>query len=579
MRFFTISNQHLIKTKFFLFLFGFVFFCMCVRSQTPNYCWAKDMGGINNEYGKSLATDIYGNLYTVGNFMGTVDFDPGSGVFNLTSNGFEDIFILKLNASGNFLWAKQIGGSGHDDANSVIIDGSGNLLITGYFAGTVDFDPSPNTYNITSNYGCDVFVLKLYPSGNFAWAKYMGGNGFDSGNSITIDASDNVYTTGTFIGSVDFDPGLATFSLTTTGTTPDIFVSKLNTSGDFIWAKQIGDTSYASEMSNSIKIYNNHVYITGYYSGTIDFDPSPTTFTLSSISAYSSDFISKWDTSGNFIWVKQFGGNNTTIGRSLAIDNSGCVLSTGYFAGTSDFDPGPSVFNLTSNGGVDIFVSKLDSSGNFLWAKQLGGKGSEYGFSITVDNVGNIFTTGFFSDTVDFDPGVGVINFVSKGGMDIFMSELDNSGNYMGAGQIGSNADDHGNSITVDNYGDIFITGYFNGVADFDISTSVANLSPVGNIDVFTVKYGNCTISDTKENYVSDGNIELNPNPANNLLKIVNKHSSLTIKVYSIDGSLIEQRQISESYNLDVNNYQNGLYLIVFQDEHDNVFEKKFIKL
>ena len=126
----------------------------------------------------------------------------------------------------------------------------------------------------------------------------------------------------------------------------------------------------------------------------------------------------------DFLWAKSMGGTLTEIGLGNAVDGSGNVYTTGYFEGTADFDPGAGTANLTSAGSSDIFVSKLDANGNFLWAKSMGGTASDIGYSIAVDGSDNVYTTGYFGGTVDFDPGAGTASLTSAGGLDIFVSKL-----------------------------------------------------------------------------------------------------------------------------------------------------------
>ena len=185
------------------------------------------MGSTLSDNGASIAVDGSGNIYTTGTFTGTVDFDPGAGIANLISAGVEDIFVSKLDASGNFVWAKSMGGTSPDQGYSIAVDGSGNVYTTGYFLGTADFDPSVGTLNITSIGSTDIFVSKLDASGNFVWAKGIGGATDDFGNSIAVDGSGNVYTTGYFQETVDFDPNAGTANLSSVGGR-DIFISKLS---------------------------------------------------------------------------------------------------------------------------------------------------------------------------------------------------------------------------------------------------------------------------------------------------------------------------------------------------------------
>src|SRR5690606_29098604 len=116
-------------------------------------------------------------------------------------------------------------------------------------------------------------------------------------------------------------------------------------------------------------------------------------------------FVSKLDPNGNFLWAKQMGGTDNDQGISITVDTSGNIYTTGIFRNTVDFDPGAGVYNLTAVVGNDIFISKLDANGNFLWAKQMGSGGNTRSNSIVLDTNGNIYTTGIFQSTADFDPG------------------------------------------------------------------------------------------------------------------------------------------------------------------------------
>ncbi|HLG33517.1 MAG TPA: hypothetical protein VI757_01445, partial [Bacteroidia bacterium] len=308
-------------------------------------------------------------------------------------------------------------------------------------------------------------------SPNWQWAKGIGGTGGDFGGAIAIDASGNVYTTGSFNGTVDFDPGAGIFNLTGGGT----FISKLDSTGNFIWAKAIvGTTNYYGGSIAIDPAGSGNVYTTGDFVGTADFDPGAGIFNLTAAGGRDF-FISKLDSSGNFVWAKAMGGTSDDGGHSIAIDpsGSGTVYTTGIFEGTADFDPGAGVFNLTSAGWRDIFISKLDSSGNFVWAKAMGGTGDNQGRSIAIDPAGSgdVYTTGFFYGTADFDPGAGTFNLTSAAASaDIFISKLDSSGNFVWAKQIGGTGSSGGASysIAIDASGYVYTSGGFLGTVDFD---------------------------------------------------------------------------------------------------------------
>jgi hypothetical protein len=443
-----------------------------------NFIWAKSFDVTSSGSSKSLYLDTSGNVYTTGYFDGTADFDPGAGTSNLTSAGSADIFISKLDSSGNFVWVKQIGGSNNEIVKSIKLDSSDNIYTTGYFEGTVDFDPGAGTSNLTSAGSADIFISKLDSSGNFVWAKSMGGIGDDIGYGIKLDSSGNVYTAGSFEGTVDFDPGAGTSNLTSAGGA-DIFISKLDSSGNFVWAKSMGGTGGDIEQSIEVDSSGN-VYTTGYFQGTTDFDPGAGTSNLTSAGG-ADIFISKLDSSGNFVWVKQIGGLDDEFGLSLYADSLGNIYTTGTFLGTPDFDPGVGTANLTSVGDEDIFISKLDSSGNFVWAKQMGGLGADRALEVFIDSSDNVYTTGYFEGTVDFDPGAGTSNLTSAGDTDIFISRLDSSGNFVWAKGISGIGGGSGNSLYLDSSDNIYTTGYFEGTTDFDPGAGTTNLTSTGN--------------------------------------------------------------------------------------------------
>lgn len=447
--------------------------------------WAKSLGGINTEAGKSMVIDASGNIYTTGFFNGTTDFDPGSGIFNLTTVGSEDIFISKLDALGNFVWAKSMGSIFNDIAYSIAVDVSGNVYTTGSFKGTMDFDPGAGTYYLNCLGTNAMFISKLDALGNFIYAKLIDGTGWDSGASIAIDATSNIYTTGCFEGTVDFDPGPGVYNLSSTGLN-DIFISKLDASGNFVYAKSMGGIEVDQGLSIAVDTFGN-VYTTGCFRGTGDFKPGAGTYNLIS-EGFEDIFVSKYDALGNFVWAKSMGGTSADFGYSINIDVLGNVYTTGYFFVTVDFDPGVGISNLSSIGASDIYILKLDASGNFVWAKSMGGINPEIGYSIDLDNSANVYITGFFSEAVDFDPGPGTFNLTSAGLGDVFICKIDNLGNFIWAKSIGGIDNDYGYSIEVDASNNIFTTGYFNGPTDFDLGVGTFNLTSAGNNDIFILK-------------------------------------------------------------------------------------------
>ncbi len=165
-----------------------------------------------------------GSVHTTGRFEGAVDFDPGTGARNLTSVGGNDVFVLKLDAMGNHIWSQRIGGTGNDVGNGISIGRDGSVHTTGSFTGTVDFDPSTTGLaNLTAR-DFDAFISKLDASGNFVWARQIGGIAIDDGRGIVVGDDGSVYATGNFSGTAEFGPGAGSASLTSVGSA-DVFVT------------------------------------------------------------------------------------------------------------------------------------------------------------------------------------------------------------------------------------------------------------------------------------------------------------------------------------------------------------------
>ncbi|MEN6445086.1 MAG: SBBP repeat-containing protein [Candidatus Cloacimonas sp.] len=368
-----------------------------------NWLWAKQAGGTNEDYGYSIAVDANGNSYVTGGFSGNATF----GTTTLNSSGDPDIFVAKLDRNGNWLWAKQAGGTSGDCGNSIAVDDNGNNYVTGLFKSSATF----GTTILTSSGSSDIFVAKLDNNGNWLWAKQAGGtSNDDKGYGIAADANGNSYLTGYFGGSATF----GTITLTCSGWY-DIFVAKIDSNGNWLWAKQAGGTDYDEGKSITVDT-NGNSYVTGVFSGSATFG----TTTLTSYDI----FIAKLDSNGNWLWAKQAGGTVCDEGNSIAVDYDGNIYVTGWFSDSATFGNTTltsSVHYVYSNN-RDIFVTKLDSNGNWLWAKQAGGTGDDYSYSIAVDSDGNSYVTGNFYVIANF----GTTTLTSSGSSDIFISKIGN---------------------------------------------------------------------------------------------------------------------------------------------------------
>lgn len=461
--------------------------CKFITAQNLSYEYAFNIGStaLGQDRAGDIRTDLAGNVYTTGSFIGTFDFDPGGGTTNLTASFF-DVFVTKLDASGNLVWARNFGGSNSDAPYAIFIDDAENVYITGIFYNSGNFDFGGGTTLLSSNGQADVFIMKINAAGNFEWAKSIGGTGFDFGTDISVDQSGNVYVTGQFSNTVDFDPG-AGVQNATANSSSNVYILKLDASGDFVWVNTYeGFFSFGGGQSIVIDA-NGDLYTAGGFSSTVDFDPGNGTFNLSSFGA-NDIFISKLSASGNFVWAKNIGGASSESVEALEIDDANNLYLAGKFSGTADFDPGIGTSNLTSNGADDIFVAKLDANGDYVWGKNMGGTDDEEAISLSIDSDGSVFTTGSFFGTADFDPGIGTNNLMSAGFHDVFISKLDANGDFAWAKSIGGSSTDIGMGISVDLFGSLYVTGDFTDTVDFDPGNGVNELATNGSPDVFVLK-------------------------------------------------------------------------------------------
>ena len=404
--------------------------------------WVLTWGNADPDSAHAVAVDSSGNILVTGAFKGSVDLDPGPGTDIHTSSGnsFVDAFLMKLGSSGEFEWARTWGGSIGDVGLAVAVDDSGDALVTGYFMDTVDFDPGPlSELRSTGGYQHNVFLAKFNSEGEFQWVRTWGGDitegytGNGDGTGVAVGCNGDVYVTGTFYGTIDFDPGPGIDRHSTQGDFVEgVFLSKFDSNGEFHWARNwhgqglMGLRPLSPGVSTDGKGY---IFVTGGFNDSVDFDPGPETEEHISIGNVDV-FLSSFDTSGGFQWVRTWGGPNDDWGLSVAASGSGNVYVTGLFGeGSVDFDPGPGTEEHTSNAKAGAFLSVFDSDGDFRSVSTWVGTEKVKGRAVTVDNSEDVIITGNFSGTVDFDPGLETDNhtarsFLTSFAYDVFLIRL-----------------------------------------------------------------------------------------------------------------------------------------------------------
>jgi hypothetical protein len=466
--------------------------------------FAHAFGSSSTDIARAVATDSAGNVYVAGEFRGTIDFDPGAAVMNLTAAGGSttpDAVIAKYAPSGELIWAHRLGNTGSDWATDVAIDPYGNVWVTGSYADTVDFDPGPGVANQTDVGAAGGFVLKLTGDGVFQWVGSIDGLNGERLEGLATDEIGNVFVIGQFNGTTDFDPGSGTFELTsqlnsTTGaTTFDAFLAKFDSNGGFLWAKSWGGgaTSSNGDQATDVAVDSaGNAHVLGTFLGAADLDPGPGIVSVTAPSASTSNlYVSKFAPEGTLTWGRAFIGSNNFAG-DIALDASGNVYTTGGLQSTTDFDPGPGVANFSAlSGSVDVFISKLDADGNYQWLARMGTtSGSAEGVSIAIDSRGDIYSAGRISFSTgghDFDPGPGEFRLTTAGSNDIYVSRLDSSGRFISARQMGGTGNERVHAIALNRVtNEIYVAGQFNNTADFDPGPGTALRTSSGE-DMFLV--------------------------------------------------------------------------------------------
>lgn len=383
--------------------------------------WVRGIGGAASLSATDLVTDTEGNIYTVGTFdYGMVDFDPGDNEYLILPfeiaaiNQKDDVFILKLNSDGNFIWAKKLGGSYRDNGVAVRLDAGGNVLISGNFntlgtpGGQMDADPNAGTFLLEGRGG---FLVRLDSDGNFIDAKHW--NGPVNITSMDRDGEGNLYIGGTFTGTVDLDPGTnpADTHFVTSIPGQTSFLLKLDVLGGLSWAKQTASSVAGGAPMPLIKVSPaGNVYVTGNLMGTADFDPGEDVVELTATALFE-QYIYKLDTDGNFLWASKVNGQNAPgewlwVGN-MAIDEDENIYSVGAFSQTFDFDPSNETALHTSAINGSSYILKLDSVGSFVWARSLPQSTNEAQWIRVGAGNRSVYISGMFSDSTDVGLGTG----------------------------------------------------------------------------------------------------------------------------------------------------------------------------
>lgn len=467
-----------ITTLILLFLMGGMF-----AQVAPVLEWNAKIGGLGYATVVKSTTDTEGNIYSIGSYTGSIDFNPNIPNAQFTAVGGNDIFVSKHNSDGKLLWSKSFGGSEQDVGRSLAIDSNNNLIICGSIRATAVF----GTFSLTSNGEEDAFLAKLNTFGEVLWAFNIGSNTYDWFNDVVVARDNSIYVSGN-LSIADFDPS-ANVTMSQ-AINQDVVVAKYDANGNFLIVKTMsGPTNFELGEKLTLDTKDNIILI-GFYTKTLDFDPSANTFNITS-NGMRDMFLAKYDANLNFIWAKGFGGTADDEARTVVVDAFDNIYFSGIFKNTVNFDPSATSKILTSRGDNDTFISKFDSSGKLIWIEQIGSTLADGSRGLVLNN-NDLYIGGSFNSTVQFGNSL-TDALVSNGGLDVFIAKYDTNGVRKWTEHFGSVTDDLCYGLNFHGSEKLYVIGNFTNTIDFDLSAANSFLTSDGGTDGFIAKYNiNC---------------------------------------------------------------------------------------
>jgi type IX secretion system substrate protein len=464
------------------------------QTKAQSCPWAKSAGGTNEDYGAAIATDASGNVYYLGNFYSQSVVFGTATLHNQAYQASEygaEIFLVKYDSCGNFVWAKEAGGDFDAHGTCITIDATGNIYIGGYFNCDTLHLGAVNLLNVGGSY--NAFVAKYNSSGVAQWAQGGSGDAQNYVRAIVVDASSNVYITGSYASDAITFSGNSIVNATGSGTN-DVFIAKFDNTGTFQWLK--ANTSNSATSGDAIAYgigtdASGNVYVGGM------FGSDYIRFGIDSLAnnGYNDIFVVKYNTNGTLQWLKSAGGSDDDQALGLASDGSGNVYITGHIGSSTTASFGGTHTITNANQSLTTFVAKYNNAGITQWA--VGSMSDDYttnvGNDITLDASGNPYIIGYFSSD---SLGLGAVTlynnaFYSNQGvddsMDIFVAKYKASGSLSWARSTGNTGNDYGYGIATGLNNSVYITGEFDSptISFAGITLTVTPGSIAGDGDAF----------------------------------------------------------------------------------------------
>jgi gliding motility-associated-like protein len=428
-----------------LFLAFFIFLNQQVMAQGN---WLRFAGDNLGEETKASTFDSGGNLVMTGFFNGSFN----TGVSTLNSAGNTDIFVMKTNDAGNPIWAVKAGGAGVDKANSIAADNSGNTYITGYFQGSATF----GTITVAGT-GFEAYAAKIDANGNFVWVTTFGGTYGDIGHGITVDNSGNVIVTGEYKGMATFGPTILNSQINPGTGAPsiDVFVTKLNSTGGFIWTID-GNANLDDRGLEVTHDAAGRIYVVGQFSETITFG------VVHATSLLNAGFIISFDANGNELWFDKMWGGQILISDIEWGGNN--IYITGDYQNTLLVEDINGIQSFSAADQYNIFTARFNESGDLGWLSTDYSINELHSTQLALDATNNVYITGDFKCTfTEMNAFYGESTFLSMGFEDVHYMKYNTSGVFQWARQVAGPKADYCESVTIKTADKPVLCGFYEG--------------------------------------------------------------------------------------------------------------------
>ena len=490
------------RNKYSLISVYFILLCSFYKSDAQTIQWVRKLESNASVKISDMKFGQNSSVYVLMNFSGSVDVDPGISVLTVSSAGQTDFCLLHILANGTLNWSKSFGGSGVDFASALEFDDSGNIVIAGSFSSTFDFLPGPGFIGVTAFGQCDAFIAQYDVNGNYLSHRVFGGFYNDELLDLDRTASGNFIVTGTYQGTIDFDPGSGQNYVGSFNGLIDMYVSSFDASLNFQWVKNFGGTG----ITKSVKIVhdsNNNIFVCGYFSGLVDFDPTSNPLFLPAGGI--SSFVISLSPQGALRRLGFLQSQFQCFPIDMDAGQNGTLTICGRFNGVTDLNPDTSL-QLNINGssqGDDAFMLILDTNLNLVWHKTIVSSFADAATGTSFMPDGNIIFSGYFKGIYDFLDGPNFSlagdNNESRG----FILQLSPSGSLLGVKDYGIDGTFPGR-MAISPLGLFVLSGNFSGNVNMNPDTGQYVISGINTDQIFLARYMFCANLGLPDSLIGD---------------------------------------------------------------------------